>query len=264
VPFTVTPRGRQEVRVRLALPPISDCARARGGEQLAIPLQVRFAGPAGDIQSQSWELRCVVRPVLQAACQQALGMQTAGQFASGREIELTAAEHVEAVDCEAPAHWAVTVRRAAGGAPKFVAALRFVGPPTPATINDTIVFIPTDAEGRQSSRVSVQITGELVEDVVASPRSAYFGRYAIGSVVEEAVVLNSLTGRPFTIREALSRMAGCTAERVENESSDSVWLIRQKVAAVGQQSGEVEFVVEDDAGSVIRLRVPVTYLGVER
>jgi hypothetical protein len=162
------------------------------------------------------------------------------------------------------AHWDITVRRATAGASNFTAALRFVGPPTPTVIDDTVVFTPTSAQGQPFPGVRMRITSELVEDVVASPRSVYFGRHVVGSVAEEAVTLKSLTGGPFTVREAASRMAGCTAERAGGESSDSVWVIRQKVAVVGQQAGEVEFVIDGGTGTVIRAVVPVTYLGVER
>ncbi len=261
VPFTVPPHGRQEVRVRLTLSTNSECGRGQGGESVVMPVRVTFTGPSGAAQSQEWELRCVLRPVLWTRGVLALGMQTADQLGAGREIELTAAEHVVAVGCQGPAQWAVTIRRAPGVAPKFTASLRFVGPPTPAVINDTVVFTPTDALGQLLPGARVRITGELVEDVIASPRSAYFGRYVVGSVVEDAVCLKSLSGRPFTVRQAIPRMAGCTVAPLGDGPTGTLWLIRQKISVAGQQSGEAEFVVEDSAGAVTRLVVPVTYLG---
>jgi hypothetical protein len=261
VPFTVPAHGRQKVWVRLTLPTNSECGRGQGGESVVMPVKVTFTGPSGASQSQEWELRCVLRPALWTRGVLALGMQTADQLTAGREIELTAVEHVAALGCQGPAHWAVTIRRVPGGAPKFTAALRYVGPPAPAVIDDTLVFTPTDARGQSLPAARVRITGELVEDVIASPRSAYFGRYVVGSVAEDVVFLKSQSGKPFTVRRAIPRMLGCTVVPLGDGPTGTSWLIRQTISAVGQQSGEAEFAVEDGTGVITRVVVPVTYLG---
>ena len=240
----------------------SPCGRANGGEQYRAAIDVNSTG-GGVARQYQWHLTGTVRPTLSVAGVKGgvvvFGVQTAAQLQQPRQYALTAAESVTQVVARDAARWRVEVRPGAGPG-RFEVTVRYAGPGTPEAFDDTLALVPTDAMAAELPETRLRLQGEVADPVVAVPRAVRLGRQPVGATTSEQVVLESVDGRPFTVR-SVDAPAGLDLSAVETTPTRVTFSVRYTVQTAGEreQMAHVRAVTAD--GTEIRVPVPASVLG---
>lgn len=181
---TLEPGETREFRMKLS--PRSKVGYADYGQ--TIPYHVRFGaqyskGGRGGF-SADWELTCgMVVTLRPQPATIHLGTLSDRQPQIERSVTVETSKEVAWINCETPSRWAAEVSRdKRDSSPnKFHLTIRSAGDLRPGTISDVIRLIPLDSEGERLPEREIRINGEIVRDVVASPREIHFGRQPCGT-----------------------------------------------------------------------------------
>jgi len=115
--------------------------------------------------------------------------------------------------------------------------------------------------GERIRTSAITVNGLVSREVEPSPRSVHFGIAPIGRTLQSRVVVHSLVGKPFTIK-SISADSENTQVKVEESTEDTkTLLIKQRIAAAGDQQNSVTVVVENYGGEAFQLAIPISYHG---
>lgn len=132
-------------------------------------------------------------------------------------------------------------------------------------INTQVLVLPELADGKPHSGREIDVIGEVVDDIQTSPPEALLGARRVGAIVEETVTLSSLTGQSFKVTSAKAEGDGLTVRSRSSENEDGlvfVFVVTQRAAKLGQQSGRILFRVTGKTGEAYEVMMPVSYLGI--
>jgi hypothetical protein len=131
-------------------------------------------------------------------------------------------------------------------------------------IKAEITLVPQQTEHQPLPGKTLTVVGRIVNDIEISPPSAAFGARPVGEVVEEMVSLRSLTGRQLEVTGTTVDAEGVTVEgAARGESSGPGFLLRQRIAKKGEQTGRVTFAVCTVDAKEAQVVLEVSYLGID-
>jgi hypothetical protein len=208
-------------------------------------------------------LTCHVRPALRLTTSEVrLGLQSIRQPGFERVVDAEAVEQVARIDVPPSQRWTVEVTGSPRGPRDRQIRIRAVEPIAPGVVDERLVFIPIDDQGRRLPESELRITGEFVPDIACEPREVRFGRIPVGSVVEDTITIRSLTGRPCTVNTVTTSPPDLTTGPAERRNDQWVCRVTCRVRVAGEQSADLRIEVTDDAGRVTIVVVPVRVTGV--
>jgi hypothetical protein len=131
-------------------------------------------------------------------------------------------------------------------------------------IDAKITLVPQQTEHQALLGKTLTVRGRIVNDIEVSPPSAAFGARSVGEVVEETVSLHSLTGRHFEVTRTSVDGDGLIVDRAaRDEASEPRFLLRQRIAKKGEQTGRVTIAVHAADAKETQVVLEVSYLGID-
>lgn len=110
----------------------------------------------------------------------------------------------------------------------------------------------------------ILLKGNVVDDVKLFPTHLLLGAHSVGKIVQEKVLLYSLKGRCFDLRNLSDCAPPDTSIRVtEKNQNNAIVLITQTIAKVGHQSREVKITVRNHANRIVELPIQIDYYGIQ-
>lgn len=235
----------------------------------AYPLRISFDmtyDVGGQTERTEWQFVCTVIPTIQPKLTVLeLGLVSDREAAWARTVEVAATPEVASLTCSAPEHWAVSAIHEPGAAPtaKFRVTVRPSGKLVPRLVDDLILLTPETSTGRTLPAKKIRIAGEVVSDVISTPREIHLGRQPRGGAVEESILLRSLTGRNFGVKVSRARSGELEVAKAEGQGA-CVYSLRLHVRQFGDQELVAEFVIEHEDKTESILKVPVRYQGASK
>jgi hypothetical protein len=184
------------------------------------------------------------------------------QLLAVAQSELDLGRLYETTGLRPPSGWTVEIVPSDTDSKKMHAIIRSQGPLPARKVADRILFHPIGHDEQRCPSKSLSILGYIVEDVRASPNEIQLGRRDCGTNVEEAIRLDSLTGRSFSVIE-IKPSGNVAVTQLPTVATESTYVLRVRIDAPGEQALGVKFVIRDQDGTQQELNVPVRYVGVE-
>jgi hypothetical protein len=178
-------------------------------------------------------------------------------------MKVTVASDIERIECEGAPNWKGVASRVPNSSNEFTLTVQSIGALQPRTVSDTLRLVPFDRQGRKIPARAISITGEVVPDILPSPRAIYFGPVEIDSEKVEELRLRSLIGRSFRVIAVghSPANAGITITAQGTSPSEAWYAVRLQADREGEQHSEVTFQIEESDGTRYALLVPIRYVG---
>jgi hypothetical protein len=208
-----------------------------------------------------WRLTCVIVPTLKfkpPVLQ--LGAQSKRQSAIEQTMAIEATEEVRRIEVEPSSRWGVDIVRVQGTSPnQFRAVVRSRGELRLGEVSDVVRLTPIGRDKKPLPAKELKIVGEIVQDVVASPRDVHHGRQSCGTSAAEVIQLRSLTDRLFRVKKVSVRGGDLAVTPLPG--SGSYYSLRLRFSKPGDQEAVAEFMIRDEDGAEYSIAVPVRYHG---
>lgn len=211
----------------------------------------------------AWQIIGRIKPSIRSDSDQLpFGLQSVRQQGIERSITLTLADGIDHVECEPSLNWIVQIIRdpASNSPQRLTVTVRSRGLLVPRRIVDAIHVVPVTAAGVRLPAKRIALSGELVRDVVPTPRSLHLGRRLCGTTASEAVRLDSLTAGEFRLIRIESSDAALTVMPAGESEGVRSFTLALACGRMGNQQLTATFVVAQD-GEEFSIPLPVQYEG---
>lgn len=254
----------------LTLKTVADKRQARQGGRnlLAVPLRAQYTKEGEESPSLAeWVLQGAIQPAVILDTESIdIGARSILGPALAYEINVQTMPFVAEVECRAPSPWICRVekRPVANAETRYKVRVTFSQLLEPQRVDGILQINPIDHEGNRLPAKEVQLAGELLPDVIATPQSINLGRGVVGSKHTEWLRVDSLTKRDFQITKASADEDLNVAEVKELGATGGVYKLVVAMNQAGEQQRSVRFTVAGIGQIPHEIVVTVRYIGIPR
>lgn len=218
----------------------------------------------GRLDQEGWTVRGVVRPVLSLPARRLFFAKPFIQGLDPPKEEILVSGHapIRRLSCRCvPPLAAVDVTKVddekTGGLYKLVISPK--GPIPPGVFGFEMSIAAKSPDGTAYPPVKLTVEGVASQDVQVLPPVLMQGARTQGDVVEETVTLHSVSAMPFQVEAVEGTGEGL--EVVPKQEPPGVFLVRQRIAEIGNHVAKIQFKVKKQNGEVECVPLTITYLG---
>jgi hypothetical protein len=217
-------------------------------------------------RSTWWTIRGRVRSVLQSNLPRIdfWKVSELSQSSHVKKATLKARNRIQnlAVTCSCPNVEVQVEKPSTTNANQFDVLVALKKPKKRGAIRCSIMIVPELSDGSQLPPRQLEVLGDIVSDIEASPSNIFFAGCPVGTSKSQTVSLRSLTDQPFEVKGTRCEGDGLSVEHQGRASKGGLALgVVQKIEWRGEQNGKVFFRIARPGGSEEEVVVHVSYSG---